>query len=119
VIVCTKCGNQESDGVDFCGACGSFLEWTGEKVRVAQPEQPADPLPPEPVEEPQRGGIVAVVKTKLGLDHEAEERQQMEQARLEAAQQAEVATQSANERVAAHAQARLADEDRARLVFAA
>jgi hypothetical protein len=35
VIVCTKCGFQNSDDTSFCGSCGSFLEWTGEKVGAA------------------------------------------------------------------------------------
>ena len=32
MIVCTKCGFQNLDNDSFCGSCGGFLEWTGEKV---------------------------------------------------------------------------------------
>lgn len=32
MIVCRKCGYHNGDGDAFCGTCGSFLEWTGEKV---------------------------------------------------------------------------------------
>ena len=29
MIVCTKCGFQNSAADSFCGSCGSFLEWIG------------------------------------------------------------------------------------------
>jgi hypothetical protein len=35
VIICTKCGFQNADETSFCGSCGSFLEWTGQKIGAA------------------------------------------------------------------------------------
>ncbi|WP_328616246.1 hypothetical protein OHS18_05980 [Amycolatopsis sp. NBC_00355] len=32
MIVCRKCGFKNVDSDSFCGSCGTFLEWTGEKV---------------------------------------------------------------------------------------
>ncbi|MDA8025679.1 MAG: zinc ribbon domain-containing protein [Actinomycetota bacterium] len=32
MIVCKACGYKNEDGSGFCGSCGSFLEWTGERV---------------------------------------------------------------------------------------
>jgi len=31
MIICKECGFKNGDADSFCGACGSFLEWTGEK----------------------------------------------------------------------------------------
>ena len=39
MIVCRKCGYQNDDADGFCGSCGSFLEWTGEKVKPKIPEE--------------------------------------------------------------------------------
>jgi hypothetical protein len=47
MIVCTTCGhNNQEGGGDFCRACGSFLDWTGERVELPEPEPVADPEPP-------------------------------------------------------------------------
>jgi len=32
VIVCRTCGTHSAGGDAFCGSCGGFLEWTGDKV---------------------------------------------------------------------------------------
>ena len=32
MIVCRKCGSHNGDTDAFCGSCGSFLEFTGEKI---------------------------------------------------------------------------------------
>lgn len=68
MIVCRQCGHQNEEGVSFCGSCGTFLEWTGERVEEAEPEPP----PPAPVTE--RPGLVERVKQAVGLDSEASER---------------------------------------------
>ncbi|WP_370941869.1 hypothetical protein AB5J62_22445 [Amycolatopsis sp. cg5] len=53
MIVCRSCGNRSEDADAFCGDCGRFLEWNGEKV--------APEIPPEVIEEiqlappPERG----------------------------------------------------------------
>ena len=49
MIVCRSCGFHNADADAFCGSCGNFLEWTGEKVAAkpieAPPESPAEPAP--------------------------------------------------------------------------
>ncbi|HEY0806102.1 MAG TPA: hypothetical protein VGD84_13590, partial [Pseudonocardiaceae bacterium] len=34
MIVCRDCGYRNVEGDTFCGSCGKFLEWAGEKVTV-------------------------------------------------------------------------------------
>ena len=41
-MICTKCGFQNSVGDEFCGNCGTFLEWSGEA------ESPTEPVAAEP-----------------------------------------------------------------------
>ena len=36
MIVCTKCGHQNEDDDAFCGSCGDYLEWTGQRVADAE-----------------------------------------------------------------------------------
>ena len=56
MIICKTCGayNKETDA--FCGSCGGFLEWTGEKMKAPEPA----PLPPEEEEQakPTRPSLV-------------------------------------------------------------
>jgi len=69
VIVCKQCGHHNEDSDTFCGSCGKFLEWSGERVVVAQPEpEPAPAAEPEP--EPARLGFMDRVKQAVGLDEE-------------------------------------------------
>ena len=35
MIVCKTCGFDNESGAQFCGSCGSFLEWTGESTEPA------------------------------------------------------------------------------------
>jgi hypothetical protein len=65
VIVCKVCGNQNEVGAQFCGSCGSFLEWSGEAtddttiVQPPQPQpQPQPQQPPLPQPEPIPAGAV-------------------------------------------------------------
>jgi ribosomal protein L40E len=44
-MICTKCGFQNSPGDEFCGNCGTFLEWSGEA------ESPTEPLAAQPTSE--------------------------------------------------------------------
>lgn len=44
MIVCRTCGGHNADTADFCGTCGEFLEWTGEKL--APPSSPPFPSAP-------------------------------------------------------------------------
>lgn len=34
MIVCTECGERQGDDVVFCGRCGAFLEWEGERIET-------------------------------------------------------------------------------------
>jgi hypothetical protein len=103
MIVCTQCGNHNQDDDEFCGSCGKFLEWVGEKI--AEPEPP-----PEPVveEEPPRAGIVERVRSAVGLDDHAETEAEAAEAEA-AARQAEEAEQAA-EAEAARRQAEEAEQ---------
>ena len=57
MIVCKSCGFRNSGADSFCGSCGAFLEWTGEKVAPPKPAAVAAPEPePEPAAAP---GLVA------------------------------------------------------------
>jgi len=66
VIVCKQCGHHNEDNDTFCGSCGKFLEWTGERVAVAQPE-PESPAP-EPEPEPAHVGLIDRVKHAVGIE---------------------------------------------------
>jgi hypothetical protein len=68
MIVCKKCGFNNTDADTFCGSCGAFLEWTGEKVSPpATPE--AAYVAPETPEPARRGGFMALVQqvTAIGV----------------------------------------------------
>lgn len=52
MVVCSHCGHNNQDGIRFCAACGSFLEWTGTEpspqtsalaVRLAPADLSVDP----------------------------------------------------------------------------
>ena len=69
MIVCKQCGHHNEDSDTFCGSCGKFLEWTGERVVVAQPEP--EPPAPEPVPEPAHVGLIDRVKHAVGMEEAA------------------------------------------------
>lgn len=69
MIVCKQCGHHNEDNDTFCGSCGKFLEWTGERVVVAQPEP--EPPAPEPEPEPARVGLIDRVKHAVGIEETA------------------------------------------------
>jgi len=69
VIVCKQCGHHNEDSDTFCGSCGKFLEWTGERVVVAQPEP--EPLAPEPEPEPAKLGLIDRVRQAVGIEEAA------------------------------------------------
>jgi len=69
VIVCKQCGHHNEDSDTFCGSCGKFLEWTGERVVVAPPEP--EPAPPEPEPEPAKLGLIDRVKQAVGIEETA------------------------------------------------
>ncbi len=47
MIICKACSYKNPDSASFCESCGSFLEWTGEKVSV---EAPSDEVASDVVE---------------------------------------------------------------------
>jgi hypothetical protein len=69
VIVCKQCGHHNEDSDTFCGSCGKFLEWTGERVVIAEPEP--EPPAPEPQPEPVHLGLIDRVKQAVGIDEVA------------------------------------------------
>lgn len=44
-MVCQRCGYRNEAGAEFCGSCGTFLEWAGETA--ADGSAVGDPNPPE------------------------------------------------------------------------
>ncbi len=42
MIVCTECGERQGDEVVFCGRCGAFLEWEGERIEAPGTARPAE-----------------------------------------------------------------------------
>ena len=69
MIVCKQCGHHNEDNDTFCGSCGKFLEWTGERVAVAEPEP--EPPPPAPAPEPAHVGLIDRVKHAVGIEEAA------------------------------------------------
>lgn len=71
MIVCTNCGNHNENDDEFCGSCGKFLEWVGERVEA--PKAAVVEAEPEP-EVAGRVGLVDRVKAAVGIDdHPADE----------------------------------------------
>ena len=66
MIVCKQCGHHNEDSDTFCGSCGKFLEWTGERVVAAEPEP--EPPPPAPEPEPAHLGFIDRMKQAVGLE---------------------------------------------------
>ena len=71
MIVCKQCGHRNEDNDTFCGSCGKFLEWTGERVVVAEPEPEPEPPAPEPVAQPAHLGLIDRVKQAVGIEETA------------------------------------------------
>ena len=65
MIVCTECGHRNEDADDFCGSCGNFLEFTGERIEEAGPPAPEPEVPAE-----HSPTIVERVRTAVGLDRD-------------------------------------------------
>ena len=65
MIVCKSCGFRNNGADSFCGSCGAFLEWTGEKV---EPPKPAATPAAEPEPESQKRGLLSRVQSLLYAD---------------------------------------------------
>ncbi|KGN41303.1 zinc ribbon domain-containing protein [Knoellia aerolata] len=70
-VICTECGSVNEDGATFCGGCGAYLEWEGERIGPAEPEPEAEAEPVPEVPEPSRPTLVDRVKAGLGLEADA------------------------------------------------
>jgi len=68
LIVCKQCGHHNEDSDTFCGSCGKFLEWTGERVVAPEPEP--EPIPAAPEPETVHLGFMDRVKHAVGLEEE-------------------------------------------------
>ena len=62
MITCKTCGFENEAGASFCGSCGSFLEWTGEKEPEPAPPPPT-PVVPAPTPAPD-GAAAATTETQ-------------------------------------------------------
>lgn len=51
-VPCTKCGMVNDPGAEFCGSCGTFLEWSGDPVVADVPSHPADAVAAAPARRP-------------------------------------------------------------------
>ncbi|RZU51566.1 hypothetical protein EV385_3396 [Krasilnikovia cinnamomea] len=65
MIVCKNCGYRNAGSDSFCGSCGAFLEWTGERV---EPPKPAPRPEPEAEPEPAKRGLLSRVQSMLYAD---------------------------------------------------
>jgi hypothetical protein len=69
MIVCRKCGFRNVDEDAFCGSCGSFLEFTGEKVtpkvseefRQQAEQEAAAPVPKRRLIDRIEGAVMSVI----------------------------------------------------------
>ena len=100
-VICRECGHENLDGDQFCGSCGSFLEWTGAAVADA----PLAAQEPEPA----RGesAFVSQLKRVIEVDVESVARHDATEDRLAAADASLAATRD-RQRLAAEAEARQA-----------
>ena len=66
MIVCKTCSFKNLDKDQFCGKCGSYLEWAGEKVALPEPKA----LPPEaaPEEAAPKRGLFERITSVIYLD---------------------------------------------------
>jgi ribosomal protein L40E len=68
VIVCRQCGHHNETGATFCGQCGKFLEWVGEKLEEGRPEETVVVLPEAGTDDrTSRPGFVERVKEAVGV----------------------------------------------------
>ena len=45
MIRCRECGTINDETAGFCGGCGQFLEWTGERIDPATADAAETPAP--------------------------------------------------------------------------
>ncbi|GAA2724083.1 zinc ribbon domain-containing protein [Cellulomonas aerilata] len=70
MIICASCTARNEDGESFCGQCGAYLEWEGQRVDAPPvPEAPPpapEPTPPPAEPEPERHRIVDRILSAAG-----------------------------------------------------
>lgn len=95
MMVCTQCGFQNETQDAFCGSCGAFLEWAGEKVDAeAAPEPEPDQLPAE--EQPAEASVETAANPEVvDLRADAEAQEDDEATETVAAPQARVESEAA------------------------
>ena len=67
IMVCNECGSANEPDTKFCGACGTYLGWDGERVA---PEEPQLEVVPDVVAEPEKPTLMDRVRAGLGLEAE-------------------------------------------------
>lgn len=65
MIICKDCGHQNEHDDQFCGSCGSFLEWTGAKVEASTP------VAVEVAHDANDPTVIERVRKAVGLDTES------------------------------------------------
>lgn len=82
MMVCTQCGFQNETQDAFCGSCGAFLEWAGEKVEESpSPRDTTTETVADPAREPE---AVTATLAEPSTQAEAEGRPAPEHAGAEA-----------------------------------
>lgn len=67
-IICKDCGNENQRGDQFCGSCGSFLEWTGETVPDLGVETLTEAIPNEAIPTSTESTFVSQLKRAIEVD---------------------------------------------------
>lgn len=65
MIVCRSCGFHNKDADSFCGSCGEFLEWTGERI-TPKPAPVVEPEPEEPA--PAKRSLLERIQSLVYMD---------------------------------------------------
>jgi uncharacterized OB-fold protein len=67
MVICSDCGHYNQDKDTFCGSCGNFLEWTGEKHKEETATAVQTPVQPEPEAPAPRNGFIQRVQAAADL----------------------------------------------------
>ena len=67
VVVCGECGSANDADVSFCGSCGAYLEWEGERLQPGRPASPVEEVEPPP----EKHSLLDRVRAGLGIEGDA------------------------------------------------
>ena len=67
VVVCGECGSANDADVSFCGCCGAYLEWEGERLQPGRPAPPVEEVEPPP----EKHSLLDRVRAGLGIEADA------------------------------------------------